>query len=686
MRSTPSIVLEGTSRAADWIPFAKSMLEGMVSDGTSNSSPEEGITIVVQRHGLVSKIYIKAIDAPKKYFVGVPYDGVNIAGWGEPYDENNPQGTPGSTLHQEVLITLDGTAAVERFPEYAQDYPDIKYGNTSWISADGETLLSWDGNNTTHNFENTSTLIIQGACCIDNQPTNNWHKGYTYPGVTASQRIYCTPFENRSQRITAVDSYTPVSFQSEDMVSNKIYKDGEVLLTIKVALDAYTGVEETDVFVFGAAIQKVEEEDGSITEYLVAMVTGLALDTTTSQKDDKDYLYRTPLLDFNTYTLTRVSPNFNVGSSLGTISFSPWIFNSTGTEAVRVAEYSVIKINIDDQGGVTDTLVYNDADLEAIWKNSAFVSPLNPGDEDYWAKSGLRIKSVGYKNGVAHYGVEYRKAWARRKLALDDPGTGCDTLTDTKERHDQVWFAFTAEPISVHSASPGAMLIDTHHRIFEYDNVGGINGTLSAPARKYHTYKKRDVRHAIFIDSEHEIIVFEHTIVPANTHYYGQNVGDAAFLMDTLASPATYVCEIKVEMFIAGALVYESEAIRQIRRPGDCHETSRYAVFNEQFSCDQTGFLLYLSGNPDAQGDVYQSYDHWEQYNMFFFCNVQVQNDLVNEGEFDILFTTRSKLAVGTPSASFTAHWDGEGLINEVDIPELLGINNDGVYVNTGKI
>ena len=104
MSLRPSIVLEGATRAADWIPYAKSMLSRMVGGGTRNFSPEEGITVVISRHGSVAKIYIRAEYPEGIRFAGVPYTSVNTSGWGSPYDEDNPQGTPGSFSKSDVIL------------------------------------------------------------------------------------------------------------------------------------------------------------------------------------------------------------------------------------------------------------------------------------------------------------------------------------------------------------------------------------------------------------------------------------------------------------------------------------------------------------------------------------------------------------------------------------------------------
>ena len=128
MQDRPSIVLEGASRAADWIPFAKAMLSGMVGNGTRNSSPEDGITIVITRHGSVAKIYIRAEYPEGLKFAGVPYTVINTSGWGTPYDEDNPQGTPGSYSKRDVIVEKEkGVWTAKRYPRYKPYYPELEY-------------------------------------------------------------------------------------------------------------------------------------------------------------------------------------------------------------------------------------------------------------------------------------------------------------------------------------------------------------------------------------------------------------------------------------------------------------------------------------------------------------------------------------------------------------------------------
>lgn len=696
MPTRPSIVLEGAARAADWIPYAQSMLASMVGVGTRNSSPEEGITIVISRHGSVAKILIRAEEVTEHYFVGTPYDNANIGGWGAPYDEDNPKGTSGSFENPEVLITrTDRDYSVVRYPAYAGDFPDIKYGNKNWESADGETLLSWDGDNTPHSINVVFPAPFFGVCCTENRPANEWVTGYSYPGLVIWQNTLGCYIGNvnMAQRVLHVDSKTPTTYTGELRASNNIYKDGEILVTINEAGEDFTGEYglEVPVMVLGAAVQKVTEDDGSVTEYLVALACGIVVSTYGSYKAFYDYLYRAPMLDLTNYTFDRIGVGLNLGEQVLLMNEAcPWTFNSTGKEAVRLANGAVFKLVIDDAGNTTVTNLWQTTADFDNWTggNPDYTSVLNPGDLDRWDREGHEVISVGYKNDVIRFAVEYKEGWAERSLTLTDPtDPECDTLTDKKERYDRVWLTFTDDPYSVNS--PEGILTDEHHRIFSYDNIGGINGTTTDPARLLHTYKKREARVTMVVNEEYDILVVEHTKVPANTHFYGQILFQAgAFLMDELADPSTYIWECNVEMYIGGALAYESATITQTRKPGDCHETSRYAQFFEQFACDQSGFQLILPGNPNYQGDVYQAWEQDEGANKFFFCNIQVQEvtEEDTEGQFDILFSTRSKLAEGGPVDSFLARWNGQELIDKVDIPELLGIDSDGVYANTGKV
>ena len=689
MLINPSIVLEGTSRAADWIPFAKSMLQSMTVDGMSREAPEAGISITVSRYGDIAKIIIQAEDEDGYHFVGRPYDSLNTSGWGSPYDEENPSGTPGSATNQEVLLeNIKGEYSVKRYPLYSGDFPNLEYGNMDWTSADGKTVLTWDGNNNPHSNAFPPARILYGGCCTENQPANNWHKGYTFPGLVVSQRsIDCAPFEYLSQRVLTVDSLEPASYYGESMHSNKIYKDGKVLVELKIGAADVTGIAgaDVDVFVFGAAIQKVEDEDGVITQYLVAVYSSLEIDTTGSQRFQESYLYRAPLLDVTNYETTYLSPLYSSDGSQ-TTDYSPWFFNSKGNEAVCVAQGGANRIRISDQGALVVDVLYAPDAIWPVWENPGFTSPLEIDDIDRWDKDGRTIISVGYKDDVIQYGVEYLVAWHERGITNEDPATGCDTLTSLQEYGEKKWFAFTDAPEVMNSITTGAKPVADAYTYFSFANEGGTNGTAADPARLHTTHKEREIFHPLYTDSRYSIIVYERTVMPANTLLFGQNVLGSAFLMEPLADAATYNYEVSLEVYIEGVLVYETHPVVLIKRAGDCRELSVYGSFPDQFPCNQVGTQLYLAGNPDRQGAIYEEPYLVEAHNPVFFCNVQIHKSNSAEPNFDILFTARTKYTEGLPTVSFAATWDGSELIDIIDVPELLGIREDGVFVNTGKI
>lgn len=691
MAYTPSIVLEGASRAADWIPFAKTMLNGMVGDGTRNSSPEDGITIVITRHGSVAKIYIRA-EYPEGFkFAGVPYTGVNTSGWGSPYDEDNPKGTPGSYSNRDVIIEkTKGVFTAKRYPAYNADYPDLQYGNMDWTSSDGKTVLTWKGPNSGQTCEMSYHRQVAGYCCSENQPTNNWHAGYHYPGFVHALSYNCNLVVYIPQKITAVDSQEPTEFQSELFLGSDIYMDGELLVSVKVAGD-YINDQATDdaMFVYGAAIQKVTEEDGSTTEYLVAMLSGYTVVTSqnTSFKSSKDYLYRAPMDDLTDFELTNPLSAFDL-TGAGHNTDAPWSFNSTGTEAVTVRGQTgdVYKIVIADNGTATGDRIwkYSDSGIFAI--QDGYHSPLDFGEINRWDAKGSQVLGVGFKGDKVRYAMLYTKMWEEVGITLDDPGVGCDTLTYRKEYDMQGWFAFVDDPHAMNEQYPGAIKAYDRHEIFTEDTLGGTDGTVAIPAIVRTTDNKANKKHPIFIDCRYDTVLFHNINEPRNSFSYGLTVAFGTFLMDDLASPQFYTSTLDFDLHIEGIVAYESATFTQQRHPGDCFKTSIYSLSSGK-DCDQTGYRLHLTGDLDGD-NLSPADDSWfEAYNVAAFCNIHIHKVNPDKPDFDILFTARTKYSdPDAPSDSFVAHWDGEALINRQDAPTLLDIDEDGVIATTGKI
>lgn len=72
----------------------------------------------------------------------VPYDFDEAPdGWGEPFNEANPRGTPGGD-HPEVLIHLT-SGQLKRRPDWEADYPDGLFYGTWGSYTDGADLYSW---------------------------------------------------------------------------------------------------------------------------------------------------------------------------------------------------------------------------------------------------------------------------------------------------------------------------------------------------------------------------------------------------------------------------------------------------------------------------------------------------------------------------------------------------------------
>jgi len=683
MSIRPSIVLEGASRAADWVPYATTMLQNMVSDGTRNFSPEDGITVVITRHGSVAKIYIRA-EYPEGFkFAGVPYTPVNTSGWGSPYNENNPQGTPGSFSDRDVIIEKDkGVWTAKRHPQYEPYYPDLKYGNMDWTSSDGKTVLTWDGPNSGTSCEMSYHKQIIGACCEENKPTNDWHLGYRYPGFISALSVSCFLIVYVPQKVTAVDDREPVDVESELFLSSNIYKDGKLLLSVKVSGD-YVQDKQTDdaMFVYGAAIQTVDDVD-----YLVAMLSGYTVVTgqSTSFKASKDYLYRAPMDDLTNFTLEDAMPVYSLIGG-GHNTDSPWVFNSTGTEAVtlRGQRGDAYKIVISDTGSVTGSQLWNYFGSGVKATQEGYHSPLNFGELDRWDARGAHVIGIGYKDDKIRYAVMYYTFWEETGITLDNPAVGCDTLIYKREYDMQGWFAFVDDP---NDATTSGVKAYSRHEIFTESTLGGTDGSIEEPAVTRKTDNYSDKKHPIFIDCRHDTVLFHNLKEPNNSFSYGINVNFGAFLMNDRAEPQHYTSELSLELQIEGIQAYESDVFTQQRRPGDCFRTSIYSLGSAQ-PCDQTGYQLYLSGDVDGLS-LNPPNDAWfEAYNVAAFCNIHIHKTNPDKPDFDILLTTRTKYSdPDAPSDSFLAHWDGKVLIDRQDISTLLDIDDDGVLAITGKI
>jgi len=694
----PSIVLEGASRAADWIPFAQNMLRGMASDGTSNFSPEDGITIVIFRHGSVAKISIHATYPTGFKFVGVPYTSVNTSGWGSPYDEDNPKGTPGAGYNRDVILEKDkGVWTVKRYPRYKTKYPDLEYGNMDWTSSDGKTVLSWYGPNSGPSCEMQYHRQTLGITCEENLPANNWHKGYLYPG-----QIEILSFDNSMvvyipQRITAVDDRESTTFAGELFIGHNIYMNGEILATINAAGDynyEADGGEGESLFVYGAAIQKVTEADDTITSYLVAMLCdySIVVGATTSYRYKKHYLYRAPMDDLDDFELTEV---FTSGLGGGDGTDSPWTFNSTGTKVVgqvgkgagvQAKNASVYEISITDDGSVTYEMLW-DADNKSkigTAKRYDYKSPLDPGEFDDWDATNTCVLAVSYKDDAVRYAVVYSEYGGRVGYDRDTSGA-CDIDNRYTTGFMNSWFAFADNPADIKSDSP------VMHRRKEYFSeltYGGVDpGSSSDPAVKRITGMDEDYKIPIYIDCRHDTVLFHNTKEPQNEFSYGFAVGFTSFMMPELNNPPTYQWTMNLELQIEGIVAYESSSYTQTRTPGDCFKNSIYSLSSGK-PCDLTGFQLSVSSiPPDDSISITQQPVTFPGFETESFCNIQIHKTNPTKPDFDILFTARTKFSdIDAPSDSFIAHWDGEALIDRQDISTLLDIDDDGVLANTGKI
>ena len=695
MYTKPSIVLEGAPNAADWLPFATSMLRSMTSDGSANYTPEEGITIVISRYGSTSKILIRA-EYPEGFrFAGKPYDTQHTSGWGAPYSDDNPKGTPGSHENSDVILeNSQGGWQAYRYPDYEADYSKLEYGNLDWTSADGTTVVTWDGANSPHRSEGAYTGELSGICCTTITPANNWHVGYYYPGFKIINSANCGLIPYTPQSIDFVDSQEPTSFYSEDIVNSNIYMNGELLLRAKVPLGVYPSPEvEKDMQVFGAAIQQVTEVDGSITKYLVAVLGGYSdlPSSSTSIKEQYEYLYRAPLSDVESYVLTRIesSPGLFIQADMSDLS--PWCFNSTGNKAVAlrdITSQNVIEISIADDGTVTEQTLWDYSNGAPVKTQVGYHSPLSPGDTDRWDSRGAVVVAVGYKNDKVRYGVRYSIEWQEKGITLDNPAVGCDTIHYQLDNDIKAWFVFADYPGDVTEQTVGGKYIHSEHVTFKESKLGGTVGTYLDPALLVEFGNEKEMYHPLYIDCRYDMVVYQHTTEVYNRFKYGVlGDGSAAYPIPEYNYPDRYDYSISLEMYIEGNQVYTSNSFIQSRKPGECHPDYTFSAITP-YACDQTGYLLYLSGGDQNNASYSLStYLEFGSYDVVSFCNIQIHKQDPDKADFDILFTARTKFSDPEAFAdSFVAHWNGTELTEISTIETLLGLGENGILANTGKI
>lgn len=690
----PSIVLDGAYRAADWIPYAQTMLSRMVGGGTRNFSPEEGITVVITRHGSVAKIYIHA-EYPEGFrFVGIPYTPVDTGGWGTPYDEENPYGTSGSFNKRDVILErTKGVWATKRYPAYKSDFPDLEYGNMDWTSADGQTVLTWDGPNSPHASGMTYYLLLAGACCTENKPDNDWHVGYHYPGFISCYSLNCNLVVYLPHKVVAVDSQEPVDYEDKPLLGSKVYMDGEVLVSIEAGgiYDFVANLtDDKPLEVFGAAIQEVTNGEGVTTKHLNVMLGQYAVTDpvqAAGYKTADEYLFRAPMDDLTNFTITRILEEHDLSGG-GAEGLSSWQFNSTGTEAVAVRSnnsyYNAFKINIDDDGVVIGEKIYTWSDNVPRWDTSDYPSSLADGESYTYSGEGSGVVAVGYKNDVIRWGCIYTRRTVTKRFDIRlDAGTGCNVMDSVVEQYTDHWFAFTDDPNAMDEQTPGAFRINTEYDKNSEMHWGGITGTTTDPATMITITHSQELKHPIYVDCRYDTVLFHSTTEPKNTFSYGMIAnGSAAFLMRERSVPQNYAYTTSVDLHIDGVQVAETEKHTHTRRPGDCYKTSIYSLSTGK-TCDLSGYVFGLGIDPD--GDAFYSFDIFWSVITTSFCNIQIHKTNPDKLDFDILFTARTKYADGFTD-SFIAHWDGEALINKQDISTLLDIDADGVLATTGKI
>jgi len=254
--SKPHLILLGDrTQAARWVGYAKGQFELQVERYGPNFQtaiqPRRDVLVEMRMFGGVRKIIITVRPPVGAAFAGVPYDTSRYSGWGSPYQSKDefgnaqaitskgiPYGTEFSTTDSPVVLDSGRklTWVPSRYPQYASNYPELKYGTIDWLSDNRNVCVTWDGTNSRHKYtvpneDDVFHGYSEGSC------ESNLNEGLMYIGQVFTKGALCEPavnFEEGVYRITGVSEgagQTIGDYDYVSAVSGNVYKDGDILWT-----------------------------------------------------------------------------------------------------------------------------------------------------------------------------------------------------------------------------------------------------------------------------------------------------------------------------------------------------------------------------------------------------------------------------------------------------------------------
>jgi hypothetical protein len=376
--------------AARWLPYAKVIFNNTQKIGlytrTVVVDPVNNVTIRVITQGAKS-IYIKA-EPPVRTFVGVPYDTYHINGWGGDFvsegvlyayeDPKTPfpseqlfaYGDPTARTNRTVGIAVEPGEDYRllRQAELRSNYKvpsneEVQYGVTNWMN--GQILISWDGMpsrfcQTVHDHYGT---VYNRDC---DTYFSSWPKVGTFVSNGDSCGIYDTPWQSSVNKTTYVNysydsgstadmsegvffgtSYDYVNYETKAAFSNKIYKDGKVLHEVppQYVVTGACIINLRKIAHIQAIVGLFSSYHGIYKEYYYLCALGstdyklIELET-----DDYDFHPETglPQVFGGAYYNIR-EERYSADSGLNDRPYrntTLWSFNSDGTQAVAIRDYS----------------------------------------------------------------------------------------------------------------------------------------------------------------------------------------------------------------------------------------------------------------------------------------------------------------------------------------------------------
>lgn len=295
----PHVVILGDRvEAIKWIGYALAQFDVQVNKFTPNFAttinPQRHIAIEMKQLGGVAKVTINARPPVAPSYIGNPYDQAFYGGWGYPYAEPDDEGeydvpvtsknVPyGTTFGEDVEhVILDGKSKIyrqpKRFPQYkgqyvvgdvegAEEIISLAYGTMDWVSAGGNTIITWDGTNSRHNYivPNIDDILHGAYAGTCNDDAN---EGFPYLGHVFTEGPQCdtdpTPYKYDIARVQGVTEGAGQELSDYDIVpamTGRVYKDGQVIW--EAPTEGYSG-STRPVITAACLVSRVNDDDEPI--------------------------------------------------------------------------------------------------------------------------------------------------------------------------------------------------------------------------------------------------------------------------------------------------------------------------------------------------------------------------------------------------------------------------------------